>query len=136
MIESSRDSGQLQVAPAEERVDPSYFTARLSAGTLSASVRFYEPRGFLLGLGEFFRDLAEHWVGWPGEKSWESVEGDLSLTASHDRLGHVTLVVELRERFDPPEREWVARAPLTLEAGVLHKLANAAERFEHANLPD
>jgi hypothetical protein len=69
VIKSSGDSAKLVIAPDEERADPCYFIAQLSMGTLSANVRFYEPRGFLLGLGEFFRALAESWRGWTGEKS-------------------------------------------------------------------
>ncbi|MBO1266445.1 hypothetical protein J1902_00355 [Arthrobacter sp. PO-11] len=33
-------------------------------------------------LSEFFEDLAGHWKGWPGTKSYESLEGDLLLSAT------------------------------------------------------
>jgi hypothetical protein len=46
------------------------------------------------------------------------------------------LVAELRERFAPLDRDWLARAPLTLEAGALDALARDADRFERANVVD
>ena len=39
-------------------------------------------------LADFFSDLADSWRGWDGEKSWESIEPDLAITATSDRLGH------------------------------------------------
>lgn len=103
---------------------------------MAASVHFYEPRGFLLGLGEFFASIADDWRGWTGEKTWASVEDELSLRATHDGLGHITIVAELRRTFDPPAREWLARGAIQLDAGALDAVARAAAAFERANLPD
>lgn len=47
-------------------------------------------------LSEFFEDLAERWIGWPGTKTYKSLEGDLQLTASHTgshiELGFISLI--------------------------------------------
>ncbi len=134
LIEAGRGEGVLEIAAAVDHRDPAYFTARLSVEDLEASVRFYEPRGFLLGLGDYFASVEQDWRGWKGEKTWESVEGELSLTAIHDGLGHITLTAELRNRFNPPSRQWLARGALSLEAGALGPLAQAAARFERASL--
>ena len=41
----------------------------------------------------FFRQLAADWRGWDGERTYESLEHDLRLTATHD--GYVRLAVQL-----------------------------------------
>jgi hypothetical protein len=43
----------------------------------------------------FFNGLAADWRGWQGERTYESLEHDLRLTAVHD--GHVRLLVQLQE---------------------------------------
>lgn len=64
-------------------------------------------------LSEFFEDLAEHWTGWPGAKTYRSQEGDLQLTASH--TGHVELGFTLQDPSFP--EAWSLRGQLTLDAG-------------------
>ena len=61
----------------------------LSCGSLNASLQFYEIR--LRGLAEYFEGLAAHWRGWPGERRWESLEGDVRLLAVPDGRGTITL---------------------------------------------
>jgi Family of unknown function (DUF6228) len=46
-------------------------------------------------LVEFFESLERDWKGWIGSRTFESLEGDLTITATHD--GHVRLAVRLRE---------------------------------------
>lgn len=41
----------------------------------------------------FFRQLAADWRGWDGERTYESIDHDLRLTATHD--GYVRLAVQL-----------------------------------------
>lgn len=57
-------------------------------------------------LAAFFRDLADSWQGWKGEKSWRSIERDLVISASTDGLGHCNLTFEVR---DGPVPTWSAR---------------------------
>jgi hypothetical protein len=45
----------------------------------------------------FFSDLAESWRGSEGEKSWHSAEGDLSINATVDRLGHWNMEFTVRD---------------------------------------
>jgi hypothetical protein len=45
-------------------------------------------------LPAFFRELADRsWNGWEGTKSYRSLEGQLTLAATRDRLGHLFLRV-------------------------------------------
>jgi hypothetical protein len=66
-------------------------------------------------LADFFADLATLWQGWEGERSWTSVENDLTLTAVWDALGHVELGVIVR---DGPAPTWTARVDdIVVDAG-------------------
>jgi Family of unknown function (DUF6228) len=69
----------------------------------------------------FFEELALDWHGWDENKNFDSLEGDLRLSAKHD--GHVRLSFELGE-FDRPT-PWAARGELTLEPG--EELTEAVE---------
>lgn len=50
-------------------------------------------------LAGFLSELASHWRGWHGERTYESLEHDLRLTATHD--GHVRLAVQLWQTSVP-----------------------------------
>ena len=65
---------------------------------------------------EFFDDLARELAWVEGRQEWEAEEGGLGLFCTGDRLGHITVTVELRE--GPPER-WLVRGDVPLDAGQL-----------------
>jgi hypothetical protein len=69
----------------------------------------------------FFRGLASQWRGWQGERTYESLERELRLTAVHD--GHVRLAVQLRQASVPGG--WSVTAVVQLDPG--EELARAAE---------
>jgi hypothetical protein len=99
--------------------------AELDAPGLSSATQVY-----LLGgcdhLDRFWRDLAENWRGWKGPRSWHSLEGDLHLSATSDRLGHVALEVCLEK--DAPF-QWRVHGKMSLDAGQLDRIAVAARTF-------
>ena len=76
--------------------------------------------------------MAAEWRGWKGEKKWESLEGELSLTCTSDGLGHVAIQVDL---VTDPMREWRGGGRIVVEAGQLGALANAAAEFVDAEEP-
>jgi hypothetical protein len=121
LIQSARDEAALELAPLDE----DFFLATLRSRGVSGAARV----GTFManGLGEFFRYFADNWRGWQGVKAWASLEGELSLTAESDRVGHVFLDVRLRE--GAPAR-WTLEANLVLEAGMLTELAVHAQEFE------
>lgn len=84
-------------------------------------------------LRDFLVGLAQDWRAWPGVRSWTSMEGQMTLEASHDGGGHVTLAVTLHSpRITYAPDAWSARIVLTVEAGEeLRRLADAAEQFLH-----
>jgi hypothetical protein len=67
-----------------------------------------------------FYDMAACWTGWRGEKSWEAIDGELSLTATTTSLGNVTLLVKM----NADSGDYTATAVLKLEAGSLDRIAD------------
>jgi hypothetical protein len=74
-------------------------------------------------LADFFAELAASWRGWPGERTYESVEHDLRIVATHD--GHVRLKVRLWQSSDP--NGWTVETTLRLDAG--EQLSKAASEI-------
>jgi hypothetical protein len=99
--------------------------AEFDAPDLSSATQVYVLGG-CDHLDRFWRDLAENWRGWEGTRSWQSLEGDLELSATSDRLGHVALEVRLEEGAPFP---WRVHGKLSLDAGQLHRIAAAARTF-------
>jgi len=72
-------------------------------------------------LARFFEDLVVSWRGWSGERTYESIEHDLRIVATHD--GHVLLRVRLWQSTDPDG--WKLETALRLDAG--EQLSKAAQ---------
>lgn len=128
-IRSASEGFELVLGPPEERGGGS-FDAKLVGPAVTATVRVYEHGSDFVP--RFFAELAESWRGWDGEKDWESVESHIALTATADRLGHVSLRVILRDPFAPAA--WRAEATLLIEAGQLEALAASAGRVFTADV--
>src|SRR5262245_19683360 len=91
------------------------YVAALIGHPLSAAVEVYDIQPHQWA--RLFRDLAENWRGWQGDKGHESLEGHLRLSCTADRLGHVTVRVYLRG--DILGSDWRAEDSIYLEAGQL-----------------
>ncbi|MEV0696944.1 DUF6228 family protein [Saccharopolyspora sp. NPDC050389] len=83
----------------------------------------YSDEGFG-DLADYFTALEQAWRGWDGPRSWRSLEGELSLTASHTG-SHVLLRVELENGPFNGTAEWTARLDLIIDAG--EELSHAAD---------
>jgi hypothetical protein len=121
VIKSAHDGATLEFST--HAVD--YYSVCLSGPNFRgvALVYVYEP----VYLARYFRDLATHWKGWAGKKEWNSLEGELSLSATIDSTGHISLSVGLRSGSYP--FDWNLSAMLLIEAGQLEQIALAMERF-------
>lgn len=83
-------------------------------------------------LPAFLRDVADDFRGWPGVRHWRSLEDQLRLEATHDRLGHVTVLTRLRPRAYLSH--WDVCLPLTIEAGAeMTALADTLTLFYHGS---
>lgn len=118
-----RPSDGLRLLPVDVETDGSVVSieALLRVDGLEAQrvVFHHYSKGFA-DLSDFFTELEQAWRGWEGERTYESLEGDLRLSATHD--GHVVLTVDLSQSTIPDG--WAVRAVLKLEAG--EELAAAA----------
>lgn len=124
-IASNRDGAVLSINRAD-RLD--YYRADVRYGPMGATVEFYEIS--MRPLRDFFAALAEAWRGWDTEQRWGSLEGELNLRATHDQLGTVTLVSELRSGvYMDAGATWTASAVLYLDAGHLDQHARSAARL-------
>ncbi len=63
----------------------------------------------------------ERWKGWDDVREWRSYEGGLALGCSHDRLGHITMTVELNQGSGG--FGWLARGDVQIDAGQLDEIA-------------
>jgi len=97
---------------------PTAILAALRGPGLSVSVNAYDDR--FGDLAQFFQALADSWRGWPGERTFSSLEGEFELTARHD--GHVRLGVRLG-RMDG-QGPWTVNAEVMVDPG--EDIASAA----------
>lgn len=67
------------------------------------------------GLDVFLSSLVEDFRGWEGERTWHSLEYDLSLSAEHRSGGHVHLTWGIHNRA--PSEEWHFRTTTVHAAG-------------------
>ena len=121
VIRSSRDAGgELRLSP----LDRYTFLAEFSGPVVNAAVRVT-----VLSTSDvlpYFDDLARHWDGWNGAKTWESLERQMKLECTRDALGHLFLRVTLRDSLGGAD--WLAGGVLQLAAGDLEQLAKSARR--------
>jgi hypothetical protein len=87
----------------------------LSAG-LDVSEASWEP----CSLTDLVGDLAQDWRGWDGDRSWQSEEAELRLTARHDKSNTVLVRVEIEDGAPP---RWRCEAELELDPDAFEQLA-------------
>ena len=102
---------------------PEYFRVTAAGPGFSGVLRVYGDASG--GLPALFEELARNWRGFDGKKSWSSLEGEFSLRASADKLGHMWLGFTLNE----PTYGWTLEGGLVLEAGQLERIARHVRRF-------
>ncbi len=102
------------------------FVVQVLEPGLSATARVENSR-YIQGPQTFFSDMAKNWRGWPGEKTWHALEGELDLVATSDSLGHITIRVSLRPTAGP--EGWRVVSYAYLEAGQLDSFSSRALSF-------
>ncbi len=76
-------------------------------------------------LSILFEDLAEHWRGWKGEKTAQTIEHDLSFCCTSDATGHGFIKVIL---FDYVYG-WKAETVLQVDSGQYAEIAEQLKVF-------
>jgi hypothetical protein len=122
----SNDGAALTIEP-DGRPEPFYWHVVLQAShlTASADVDLDALRHTTPPISEYFAALAQDWRGWPDTRIWG--RRPLTLSATHDGLGHVALTVEVEQSLYP--HAWSARVTLHLDAGGLDDAARQAARL-------
>jgi hypothetical protein len=120
-LASTEDEVRLILTPAGPRA----YSAALSGRDFNLVTTVHDPLGEVYVFPKFWEELATSWKGWSGEKSWCTFGGDIELTATCDRRGHVTI----RCHLSSGAPEWVLTAWLHTESGALEALASIARRF-------
>lgn len=95
-----------------------HLVATLTGAALQATravVPHYSDDGYG-DLVEYFAHLANYWRGWVGDRTWTSLEDELSFTARHTG-SHVHLTVSVENGPFNGTAPWSARLALTLDAG-------------------
>lgn len=69
------------------------------------------------GVVAWVASLAESFSGWDGTRTWESLDHDLRIDATHDGRGHVSLRFVIRGPRGYEPGAWEASVVVTLDAG-------------------
>jgi hypothetical protein len=104
-----------------------YFNVKLSSPIYFGKKQVYLYDG-PKGLIELFDKMAKNCTGWKKEIIWGSIENDLSITAISDKLGHITLKIELQQ-VNIDEDNWVLKGQILIESGQLEQIANDIKLF-------
>jgi hypothetical protein len=119
-LTSSVDGEELRVTMEPNPGFDAHWTAHLRTSALTARTTVSADASHWDSMISFFENLAEHWDGWEGDKAWNPDEG-IAFRATHDGRGHALVWVTVRAGPEFPD-DWVARAPLSLEAQRLYEL--------------
>ena len=122
------DGGLLffQRSPPDPTIPIDGFWVRVTDQNLSAAAQVYAGYAPSHPVS-LFAEMAQQWAGWSGELVWESLEGELKIRCSRDRVGHIFIRVELRAGQMP--EDWRVIATVLAEAGQLEGIARRAELF-------
>jgi hypothetical protein len=80
------------------------------------------------GLASLLGKIAAYERPWSAAESWESLEGDFSISATCSSLGNVTFSVYMCGMLSTPD-EWKLSFKLITELGQLPQIATNAHRF-------
>ena len=120
-IKSCDDATTLSLKVTSSNEDCLNFVASITGAPFTGGVKtttYYVGPPSLL-----FRDMADNWKGWKGEKIWEALDGEFALRATATSLGRITVVMEMVEMSGAFRLE----ATLVLEAGQLESISKSVE---------
>ena len=124
-IRSCSSNRELKISCASN----SYLLVELAGFPVSAKVEVWAETGDAAGLQAFLTDLGKQENPWSGMREWQSIEGDLKLSATCNALGNVVFAVELRGLQGASE-EWAVTAGIDYELGQLKRLSQGLDSPE------
>jgi hypothetical protein len=111
----------------EDKSAVEQYRVSLAFANMTATAEVYAEPIYAPPPTKFFAELARMWRGWDGNKRWNSLEGELELECTRDKLGHIELRCALRPDWFPPP--WHVHARILLEAGQLEIVAAEISDF-------
>jgi hypothetical protein len=111
--------------PSEAAMEIEHFMVRVTNGDLTAATSVYAHHAD--ELARFFIEMAGAWRGWHGDVVWQSLDGEMRLTSTNDRRGHILLRIEIRSGCD--DLDWSVQSGVMIEAGQLERIAGEAVGF-------
>ena len=107
-----------------EKIGAKHARISLDGGSFKASVRAYDENWSRVGA--FFSSLAESDGTWSGEKTFESLEGEILLNATTDNIGHLQL--QVRCVHDDGDH-WETSGVIYIDSGCLRSIADKFQDF-------
>lgn len=123
VIKSSSSSATLTFS----HLTVSGFHVSYFSNDLSAKTTVYEDSGMGQQLVDFFIAIWEKADPWKELLSWSSLEGELEIQATTDKLGHVEFKL-IFNKYTTKE-PWTAETILTAELGQLEKISKGIQSF-------
>lgn len=108
-------------------IEGEYFTVELTSKAIAAQRRVWAYTDGNL-LVKMFESMASSRNGWQGQVGWSSIEGELALACTCDKLGHVYIDLDLKDEANGGER-WSVSSRIQTELGQLLRIASDARRF-------
>jgi hypothetical protein len=105
-----------------------YFNVRLEGCSATAEIRVWGYTDCELLL-DMFDAMEAAPQGWESPFEWSSIEGELTLKATSDKLGHVLINVKLYDRQNGGGEAWSLSAGIETALGELPGLAAEAKKF-------
>lgn len=81
---------------------------------------------------DYVDDLAAAWRGWEGTKLFDDDRSTVSIAATHDRVGTVTLRVDAK---DGPLWTWRVMVDVSIEPGALERIAADCRALFSRDIP-
>jgi hypothetical protein len=126
IIKSSSNSAELQLSERNGLFlseGSEYYRVTLKAKDIVASTKIYafEPHS---ELWRYFEDLAVNWRGWVGEKQWNSLEGEFTISSESDAPGHIEMDIVLKSGVD-----WSVQTAISLDVVQLEDISSKLKQF-------
>ncbi len=106
-----------------EKTDDYWFVG-IKGKDLSGKIRIHDH---IDNPERLFKDISKDWKGFEGTKSYKSLEGELVITARHDRKSHIELQIALTPNDSPDD--WVLKFKIFIQINQLEHLSQKVEEF-------
>jgi Family of unknown function (DUF6228) len=130
VVLASRTGIRLELAPTEHPHPEVHdglpaWQARLTGAGLDATHIAPEAGWEQQSLADYLSALDADWRGWDGERTWQSMEQELHLAATHDKRNTVVVRVTMEDGAPP---RWRCESELELDPGAFRAAATAARK--------